>query len=152
VSEAPKPAVAMMLGEFNALIEQNDELRAGGGVILAPAQRRFGVMPENAGDVDLDSMEADRPGEGWESKVLQLACDLADKHGLSIYVRAHASSEDDHDLPDMQGRLEGFYAKHGFAITGSWGASDMLRKPKPFDHEAEARLTAWTAPVGPSPI
>ena len=145
-------AIGAMLIEFEAAIEQSDELRDGGGVILAPPQHHFGVLPENAGDLDLDSMEANQPGQGWGSKVLQLACDLADKHCLSIYVRAHASSEDDHDLPDMQGRLEGFYAKHGFAMTGSWGASDMLRKPKPFDHEAEARLTAWTAPAVPSPI
>lgn len=141
-----------MLGEFEAIVEQNDELRDGGGVILAPAQRHFGVMIENEGDIDLDTMEADRPGEGWGSKILQLACDLADKHELSIYVRAHASSEDDHDLPDMQGRLEGFYARHGFTMTGSWGASDMLRKPKAFDHEAEARIAGWAAPAGPSPI
>lgn len=148
----PKPAVSAMLAEFDAAIEHDDELRKGGGIILAPAQKHFAVMPENAGDIDLDSMEANHPGEGWGSKVLQLACDLADKHGLSIYVRAHAASEDDHDLPDMQGRLEGFYAKHGFTMTGSWAASDMLRKPRPLDHAAEERLSQATAPAGPSPI
>lgn len=143
--------VRRFLEEFVAILQARPDLDEGGGVLLCPAQHHFGVMEENAGDLDLDSMAAKEPGNGWGSKVLQIVVDLADRHGLKIYLRAHADSEDDDTLPDMQGALEAFYARFGFIDTGSWGARDMLRRPIAPSLETEARLaTATIQPDAPT--
>lgn len=134
--------VTAFLRDIQSFLEARPDLAEAGSIGLFPAQHHFGVMPENAGDVDLDSLAAENPGDGWGSTVLQVVVDLADRHGLKIYVRAHADSEDDQTLPDMQGALEAFYRRFGFVDTGSWGARDMLRRPSAPTPEAEARLDA----------
>ncbi len=144
--------VTAFLSDVQSFLEARPDLAEGGSIGLFPAQHHFGVMSENAGDIDLDSMAAERPGEGWGSKVLQVVVDLADRHGVKIYVRAHADSEDDQTLPDMQGDLEAFYRRFGFTDTGSWGARDMLRRPLAPTPDSEARLeTAHLRPASPAP-
>lgn len=77
-------AIRSCLEEFDAILEARPDLAEGGGILLCAAQHHFGVMDENAGDLDLDSMTANEPGNGWGSKVLQIVSDLADRHGLKM--------------------------------------------------------------------
>ncbi|AOG03233.1 GNAT family N-acetyltransferase [Bosea sp. RAC05] len=145
-------AVTAFLSDIETFLEARPDLAEAGSIGLFPAQHHFGVMPENTGDIDLDALAAERPGEGWGSKIMQVVVDLADRHGLKIYVRAHADSEDDETLPDMQGALESFYQRFGFADTGSWGARDMLRRPQAPTPDSEARLeAAHLRPASPAP-
>jgi hypothetical protein len=101
------------------------------------------ILPENTGDLHLDNIEADAPGQGWGRAAMRLLTDLADRHGLAIYLRAAVGAEDGIEIeggPIDQEALEDFYAKFGFIDTGSWGCRDMLRRPKPFEVDAQDRL------------
>lgn len=138
--------------ELDAIEAAQPALVEGGDLAIFPAQRKMFVMPENQGDLDLDALAADAPGQGWGGAMLAVVAALADKHGLTVYLRALAQDEGDEDALDQDG-LERFYAAHGFVGTGSWGARDMLRRPRPLSEEASLLLdkavrgeAVWTPP------
>ena len=162
----PRPdrsaAVAAFMKDYERLYLMQLELFQAGDVLVAPSQRKISILPENQGDLDIDVLRADESGNGWGGVVLTLITALADRHGLELYVRAHANDESQHPDAISQGELESFYSGHSFIDVGSWGARDMIRRPcgPPFAGPAsEAQLlllrayqgeAIWSKPAAPS--
>jgi hypothetical protein len=121
--------VAAFAQDFARLIEAQPDLFDSGDVLIAPSQQKMSILPENQGDLDLDVLRADQPGHDWGVTVLTLLTALADRHGLDIYVRAHADDEGSNPEAISQGELEAFYSVHGFKDVGSWSLRDMIRRP-----------------------
>ncbi|WP_456718114.1 MULTISPECIES: hypothetical protein [unclassified Bradyrhizobium] len=94
--------------DYERLILMQVELFQAGDVLVAPSQKKMSILPGNQGDLDIDVLCADEAGNGWGGTVLTLITALADRHGLEIYVRAHADDEDEHPDSISQGDLENF--------------------------------------------
>jgi hypothetical protein len=156
-------AVAAFMRDLDRLIGRQPELFEAGDVVVGPSQHKFAVLDENQGDIDIDAMNANQPGEGWGGIVLKLITALADRYGLDIYIRAYADEETEHPESISQGDLEAFYSENGFVDVGSWDIRDMIRRPvgPPFVGAAsDAQLlllralqgdVIWQAPASPRP-
>lgn len=133
--------VEAFMADLARLSETQPDLFEAGDVGIFPAQKKFGVLPENQCDLDLDVLATNTPGAGWGRTVMQILTALADRHGLDIYVKAKADDEDEHPDSIQQGDLEAFYARFDFVDVGNWSVRDMVRRARPQTPENEAVLT-----------
>jgi hypothetical protein len=129
-------AVKAFFADLSAVEEAQPTLFGGGAIGIFPAQNKFGVLPENHCDLDLDVLAADVAGAGWGGTVMRLLTALADRHGLDVYVKANANDEEESPDAIPQGDLETFYAGLGFVDVGSWDARDMVRRASPPSSES----------------
>jgi GNAT superfamily N-acetyltransferase len=77
--------------------------------ILANAKARVEVTPMHGG-VHIDELEAGSRGQGAGTEAMRFLTELADKHGVSLFLQAHPFGDERMSLE----ALERFYRRHGF--------------------------------------
>jgi GNAT superfamily N-acetyltransferase len=153
--------IEAFMTDYARLTEAQLTVFESGEVGIWPTDHKGSVLPENQGDIEIGVLAADEQGTGWGRTVLKLVVALADRHGLDVFVRAHADEEDEKPESIPQPELENFYAKEGFLDVGSWDVRDMIRRPEK-EPEALARGEAllssafagevlWTRKNPPAP-
>ncbi|MCW2240712.1 DEAD/DEAH box helicase family protein [Azospirillum canadense] len=141
-----------LLADLAALEDTQPDFFANGTLSMSRAQETRIGYPEGApADIDLDAIEAATPGNGWGTTAIRLVTALADRHGASLFVQAHAMLPDDHGDEDelvgydesSQSRLIGWYERQGFTIVHDGGdTTDMRRSAASPTHEQAAWLDA----------
>lgn len=126
--------------DLDKLYDAQPALFSAGSVTLFPPQYLNHLLPENRGDVELTDIKAETAGFGWGRAALKLLTDLADYHGLSIELVASIADVPEEDEIISQGALEEYYVKNGFVHVGSWGVSNMVRRPEPLTPELTDRV------------